>query len=67
MTRQDILNSLSARELADTVADRMVLAMTQEAESIGGLLSDYDVDSFCDQIDDFSVDVTSAIKRRLPE
>lgn len=67
MQRQDILDSLSARELTETVASRMVDELTQEAESMGDSLSDYDIDSFSDKLDDFSMDVQRAIEKSLSE
>ena len=67
MQRQDILDSLSARELTETVAGRMVDELTQEAESMGDSLSDYDIDSFSDKLDDFSMDVQRAIEKSLSE
>lgn len=65
MTRQDILNSLSDKELYETVADRLVDRMKQEAEEEGLELSDYDIDSFYEELDSFGMDVTNAIVRKL--
>jgi len=66
MTRQDILDSLSGRELVEAVASRMVTSLSQEAESIGAELGDYEIDSFSDKLDDFSMEVQNAIERKLP-
>lgn len=54
MTRQDILDSLSLKELTNTVAEHLMGFLKDEADDIGAELSDYDVSSLEDRLDSFS-------------
>ena len=52
-------------QLAAKVADVIVEEMKLEAAEVGETLSDYDIDSFADSLDDFSYAVQKRIERQL--
>ena len=54
------------RELTQTIAKHLVVDMRAEAATMGLELSDYDIDSFCDNLDDVTHEITRHIETLLP-
>lgn len=58
---------MSEQSLELLVAEQLVSSLKQEVEEIGATLSDYDIDSFSDMLDDFNHVVTQHIKQLLKQ
>ena len=67
MTRQEILDTLSRRELTLTIADRLYSDMEQEKE-VNDDLSDLPlatIDDFCDLLDNVCDEITDHLREML--
>ena len=61
MTRQEILNSLSRRELTETLADRLYDDRVNDMEVVDDD-SEIDVDSFYEELDEINEEITAHIR-----
>ena len=66
MSRQKILNSLSRRELTETLADRLYADRVNDMEVVGDD-SEIDVDSFYEELDEINEEITAHLNELIED
>ena len=66
-TRQELLDTLSLREIKNAVADRLFADLKVEAIDMGADISDYDASSLEDSVDDFGRNVSRRLSQLFGE
>ena len=66
MTRTEILDSLSRRELTETLADRLYADRVNDMEVVGDD-SEIDVDSFYEELDEINEEITAHLNELIED